>query len=344
MYYIFKRIGKFSFISSIKNKPLKIFLCLIPDIALVVYGFFSLVNAVVVFLHLLVFMLFFDLLGKLVRLFSKKKNKRYFEGAVAIIACFIYLSYGFFNCNNVVKTVYDIKADKNLDGKNIKICEISDLHLGAVLDGNDFKDKLDEIQKSSPDILAIVGDFVDDSSKKEDIKIACDALKNFKARYGIYYVYGNHDRGYLRHKDYSSEELASMLKSSGVKVLEDEVVTINKRFTLIGRKDRVYKDRKAIDDLVKGVPTDNYRIVLDHQPNDYKKERMAGADLVLSGHTHGGQFFPFNLIVEYGGFNDMTYGMKKIDKTNFVVSSGIADWELDYKIGCVSEYVIINIS
>ena len=84
-------------------------------------------------------------------------------------------------------------------------------------------------------------------------------------------------------------------------------------------------------------------IVMDHQPHDYKNEADANVDLVLSGHTHGGQLIPINIIGELIKANDKTYGYEKRGETNFIVTSGISDWAVDFKTGCKSEYVVIDV-
>jgi predicted MPP superfamily phosphohydrolase len=88
------------------------------------------------------------------------------------------------------------------------------------------------------------------------------------------------------------------LAKNDVIVLQDEVRLIDDRFYVIGRQDKSEEDRgagrKTPAQLMEGLEPDLYRIVLDHQPCEYDQEEAAGASLVLSGHTHGGQFFPFN--------------------------------------------------
>ena len=70
----------------------------------------------------------------------------------------------------------------------------------------------------------------------------------------------------------------------------------------------------------------------------------AGVDLVLSGHTHGGQLLPVNYVGEWTGVNAKTYGLERRGKTDFVVTSGISDWAIQFKTGCKSEYVVIDIT
>ncbi len=83
--------------------------------------------------------------------------------------------------------------------------------------------------------------------------------------------------------------------------------------------------------------------MMDHQPNDYANE--AGyADLVVSGHTHGGQLIPIGIIGKLIGAFDRAYGWEKRDGTDFIVTSGISDWAILFKTGTKSEYLIINVT
>ena len=95
--------------------------------------------------------------------------------------------------------------------------------------------------------------------------------------------------------------------------------------------------------LVKNLDSSKYIIVMDHQPNDYNNESNANVDLVLSGHTHGGQLLPINKIGQWIGANDKTYGIEKRNNTNFIITSGISDWAVNFKTGCKSEYVVVDI-
>jgi predicted MPP superfamily phosphohydrolase len=74
-----------------------------------------------------------------------------------------------------------------------------------------------------------------------------------------------------------------------------------------------------------------------------QRNRLDKVDMVLSGHTHGGQLFLFNNMGEWTGENAKTYGLAKKDQTNFIVTSGISDWAIKFKTGCRSEYVVIDI-
>ena len=130
---------------------------------------------------------------------------------------------------------------------------------------------------------------------------------------------------------------------NGVHVLEDEYLTVDD-LTIIGRRDSGDESRAEMSELMKNVSPDSYTIVLDHEPNDYDNEAAANADLVLSGHTHGGQLFPVTYVGEWFRINDATYGYERRKNTDFIVTSGISDWEIFFKTGTKSEYVIIDIN
>ena len=76
---------------------------------------------------------------------------------------------------------------------------------------------------------------------------------------------------------------------------------------------------------------------------DYDAEAASHMDLVVSGHTHGGQLIPFLDVGVWLGVNDAVYGYERRESTDFIVTSGISDWELFFKSGCRSEYVVIEI-
>ena len=126
-------------------------------------------------------------------------------------------------------------------------------------------------------------------------------------------------------------------------MLEDEIVNID-NLCIAGRKDYATSQREDILELLKDADESKYIIVIDHEPTDYENECMSTADLVVSGHTHGGQLLLIKYLGEILGVNDQTYGYKRINSTDFIVTSGISDWALDFKTGVRSEYVMINVN
>ncbi len=306
---------------------------------------FDVTNMIVIVMHVAVFLLIGDLVGLII----SKSGVVYVSGRTvdlcAVCACIIYLIYGWIMMHGMWETDYEIITDK--DPGNIRIAQIADSHIGAGFDGEGFGKRLEKIQETQPDILVVTGDFVDDASTKEDMIRSCEQFSHFKTKYGIYFCWGNHDRGYYSNerRGYSGEDLERELTKCGVTVLEDESVLVDGRFYVIGRADAGYggSSRKPVSDLIADLDKDKYMIVLDHQPTDYEAEEAAGVDLVLSGHTHGGQVFPLEYIQPLLSENDNVRGHERRGNTDFIVTDGISDWAIKFKTGCRSEYNLIEI-
>ena len=156
------------------------------------------------------------------------------------------------------------------------------------------------------------------------------------------FIYGNHDEGYFNKRNYNKEDLVRELEKNGITILEDEVELINDNIYLVGRIDKRYS-RMSIDELVKDLDNDKYIIDLNHQPNDYDNESKAKVDLVLSGHSHGGQLIPLGPVGKIIKANDEYKGLHKRDNTTFIVNTGISGWAIKFKTGTKSEYVVVDI-
>lgn len=301
------------------------------------------INAIIVFLHVLIFFLLFGLVFRIIKAASGKKPKIYLQGWLAILTSVIYLGVAYYLCNNVWQTDYTIKTDKQIG--TLKVAMIADSHLCATFDADGFAKHLDTIMEQNPDILLIPGDFVDDGTDRDNMVKACEALGKLDVKYGVWFAYGNHDKGYYgsEYRGFSAQDLEEQMKKNNIKILTDSYELVDDRFYIVGRKDKSDGDRAELADVIKDIDKDKYIIVLDHQPADYENESKTQADLVLSGHTHGGQFFPVTYVGEWIGANDRTYGYEERNGTDFIVTSGIADWAIKFKTGTKSEYVIINI-
>ncbi len=303
----------------------------------------NMMNAVVCMIHLMLFWAICDLVSLIVAKIRNKKSERYWAGAAAILLCVSWLIWGWFSAHLVWTTVYTIETDK-LD-EDFRIVQISDSHIGATFDSDGFLSYIEKINALKPDLVAVTGDFVDDDTSKEDMLASCDALGKLDATYGVVFVYGNHDNGYysaLEH-GWTGAELRSRLEENGVIILEDKLYDAGGRLIVAGRKDRSRQRRLTAGQLLENAEKGKYTVVLDHQPSDFDAEAAAGADLVLCGHTHGGQFIPINHVGEWIGENDLRYGHEKRGDTDFIVSSVISNWTFKFKTGCWSEYVVIDL-
>ena len=316
--------------------------CVVAGCFAVCAFFMNPVNAFVILLHALVFFLLFGIVCRAVGAVRKKKSRIFWQGWLALLATAAVLSAAYVLCHHVWKTEYSLSTEKKTG--TLRIALISDSHIGTTFDGDGFAAHLAEIERQSPDIVLFTGDFVDDSSGRADTEKACRALGGMNAPLGVWFVYGNHDKGYGRSgRDFDARDLAAMLDLSGVHVLEDGAAEIG-NLCIVGRKDASSGGRREIADLLAGVDPEKYIIVLDHQPTDYENECETAADLVVSGHTHGGQLWPLAYVGEGFGINDRTYGHEQRNGTDFIVTSGISGWAMDFKTGTKSEYVILTVN
>lgn len=338
----------------VKEKPKKSWLRRLIAILLLIIVLailvicFSFVEAVVVLLHAAVIWLICELIVSIFRAFNidLAHLKVYFAGICAVAFTIIYMIVAYILGSNVYITNYEIDTNKNVEP--LRIVQIADSHLGVSMTKDTFPAEVEKIKAQNPDMVLITGDYVDDDSYLDQLEACTKALSTINCKYGVYYSFGNHDKGLTgNNRGYDTEKLVEILKSNNVKVLEDEIVNLDNEYLLIGRADASKRDRQPISQLVSTIDPNTfnseYSIVMDHQPNDYDNEAAANVDLVLSGHTHGGQFLPINNIGVIIGANDYTYGHKKIDNTDFIVTSGISSWAIRFKTGTKSEIVVIDV-
>ena len=275
-------------------------------------------------------------------------TRRDFAGAAALVLCTAYLGVGWAAEHRVRATHYALATSKFAG--SVRIVQITDSHLGATFHADRFAEYMDEISALSPDIMVVTGDFVDDDTSREDMLGACAALARVQATHGVFFVYGNHDKGYYPEelRGWTNAEMRAALDEAGVHVLEDEAVPLPCGVTVVGRQDRSEdakgSPRASAETLLASTDRSAYLLMLDHQPGDFAREAAAGADLVLCGHTHGGQFIPIRRAGELLGVNDRTYGYERRGGTDFIVSSGISNWTFRFKTGCFSEYVVVDVT
>ena len=363
--YLITRVRKFAWVDKLAKdrKWLSILISALTCVVFIVVLSLAMgyINAIIVTIYMILFWLVcefaFWLVGKVKNRtklaadgVKPKKRKIYYAGVTAIIITIVYMSWGWYQAHNVWQKDYTIQTDKVVG--SIKLALIADSHTGTTFDGDGFAEHVKEIQGQNPDAVLIAGDFVDDDTSLSDMKKCCVALGTLDTKYGVYYVFGNHDKGYYasERRGYDGDDIIAELTKNGVTVLQDQSVLLGDSFYIIGRQDLSEVtdrggSRADIEDLVKALDDDKYQIVMDHQPADYAHEKASGVDLVLSGHTHGGQLLLIKLFQEITGMggNDQIYGLEDLDGSDFLVTSGISDWAIKFKTGCRSEYVIIDI-
>ncbi len=345
VFYLITRFHKFGFMQRLaeKHRALSWGLSVLPVAAVFLFNIINIYASIVVLLHLMLIWAICDLVTFIHRKRTHSGGRRYLAGGVALAVTAVYMGAGWFFAHHIFETDYRFNTPKELGTERLRVAQFADSHLGITLDGEKFAEQMERIQAQQPDVVVLVGDFVDDDTEKADMIRACKAMGELDIKYGVYYVDGNHDKGYGNYRDFTIDELYAELEKNDVTILKDEAVLIDDKFYLVGRNDKTDLERADIAALTADLDPTKYTIVLDHQPNDYDAESKTQADLVLSGHTHGGHIFPAGYLGLAMGANDRVYGTEFRDDTTFVVTSGISGWAIPFKTGCISEYVIIDI-
>lgn len=325
------------------NKLLSWIISLIPLLLFVPGLFIDMVNAIVVDIHLIVIVAITKLIFYIIKKITKKEINELLVLSCGVIITSIIMVYAYYVAHNVKETDYVVYTTKDIGVENYRIVQISDSHLGTTMDGKKFSEYMLEINELNPDVVVVTGDFVDDDTSYEDMKNGASGLGLLQTKDGVYFIYGNHDKGYFNRRNYNDDDIKRELRNNNVIILEDAYLNLSNNIFLIGRSDAEVKDRATAKMLTENMDKDKYIIMLDHQPNDYENEMKAGVDLVLLGHTHGGQLFPLGQIGLLLGANDKVYGMETRDNTTFIVNSGISDWAIKFKTGTIAEYTVIDI-
>ena len=232
-----------------------------------------------------------------------------------------------------------IKINKPLNHP-LRIAVASDLHLGRLF-GNKAIARLHAlIIRHQADILLMPGDIMDDNTQAfTDCNMAENLAKLVTSLpYGIYATLGNHDL-------YGHEQpISEALQNAGVQLLNDDVTCLSHQgqpIWLLGRFDNHKRQRVATTELLAQVNTTEPVVLLDHRPSDIMAHSQLPIDLQVSGHTHNGQIFPANFIVN--AINRLGYGYEQIGTGHFVVSSGYGFWGIPFRLGSRSEIWLITL-
>lgn len=236
-------------------------------------------------------------------------------------------------------------AIKNLPDafEGFRICQITDVHHSRFV-GLKFIEKTVEMANSlNPDLTVLTGDYIDDS--REYIVPAINVLSKLKSRNGLMAVLGNHDH----YED--AKFTGEVLDAYHVSVITNshKLVEAKGKAVCIAGVDDLWEGRQDLAKALSGVPADIPRILLSHNP-DYaevmpKNERV---DLILSGHTHGGQvripFFSFAPVTMSNYGQKYAGGLVKLAHTQVYVSRGLGMVGLPVRFNCPPEITLITLA
>ncbi|MEW9697797.1 metallophosphoesterase [Paenibacillus sp. SI8] len=262
-------------------------------------------------------------------------------GWLDILIFGIIVARGSYNANSPVIRRYEITIPKKAgDWKQLRIAVASDIHLGSVVGNRHLRKLVDQVNGLRPDLILLPGDVIDDDIRPFIRYNMGKTMQQLQAPLGIYAVLGNHEYigGHI-------PAFVEQMSRTGIRVLMDETVHIAERLYIVGRKDkaaeRTAEGRKPLIALLEGVDAGQPIIVLDHQPYHLGAAADAGADVMLSGHTHRGQMAPNHLITRR--LFELDWGYLRKGNLHAIVSSGFGTWGPPIRLGSRSEIIEVTI-
>lgn len=249
---------------------------------------------------------------------------------------------GFINTKMIVVKKYSIDIKKNAGKlKSLNLAVASDLHLGVINNFDFMYNVSEKINNLNPDVILIAGDIIDEDLGPVIKYNVGEHLQRLKAKYGVFAVTGNHE--YIG----GAEPAVEYLEKLGINVIRDKSIKIDNSFYVVGREDSSSarfegKKRKELSEIMKDVDKAFPIIMMDHQPFNLKQARINGVDLQLSGHTHNGQLWPFNFIVDK--VYELAWGYKVIGNTHYYVSCGVGGWGPPVRTGSRPEIINIKLN
>ncbi|URD70629.1 metallophosphoesterase [Leptospira borgpetersenii] len=250
---------------------------------------------------------------------------------------------GFYQAHKKLKVISVDVFEKNLHSSldGFRIVQISDIHIGPTIKKRFLESVVRTVNELKPDLVAITGDLVDGPVNKLAHHIT--PLADLKSKHGTFFVTGNHE--------YYSGVLSWIreLKKHNIQVLlnENQILKHGKaNLTLAGVTDLkagsiLVEHKTDPHRAMKGGEKTDYKILLAHQPNSVFEGADAGFNLQLSGHTHGGQYFPGNLLIYLA--QKFVAGLHKHKNTWIYVSRGTGYWGPPIRLGAPSEISLIRL-
>ena len=251
----------------------------------------------------------------------------YSLGLLSIIIIILLSLIAFFFGSKIYLKNIHIRSDKIIS--DISFIFISDVHLGSNKI-NHLSKIISKIKNLNYDFILIGGDLVDSSSfDLSNLKII-----NKYVKCPIFFVTGNHEY-YIK----NSTEKIKEINKTGIQHLSNKSTTI-KNINLIGVNDNLSKDRQ-VEIIQNNYSNNQFNLTLIHKPSVWERVQSE-SDLMLAGHTHGGQIFPFNFFVRLQF--KFKYGLYSFNNSKLYVTSGAGTWGPKMRLGTFNEIILFHLS
>ncbi|MGB2688615.1 MAG: metallophosphoesterase [Desulfobacterales bacterium] len=259
---------------------------------------------------------------------------------LAILFSCAVVIYGYFEALHIRTEHVTVKTSKIPEKiGRFRVVQISDVHLGLIVGRSRLKRILRQVKDSRPDILVSTGDLVD--GQMDDLEALTDMFQNIPAKYGKFAITGNHEF-------YAGLDRAlAFTEKAGFTMLRGEGITVSNLLNVAGVDDPARKrygpDRAASEKaLLEKMPREKFTLFLKHQPV-INSESLGMFDLQLSGHTHKGQIFPFNLVTKL--YYRKHTGLTKVNGNALLyVSRGSGTWGPPVRFLSSPEVTVIDIT
>ncbi|MBW2604600.1 MAG: metallophosphoesterase [Deltaproteobacteria bacterium] len=259
---------------------------------------------------------------------------------LAILLSFAVVIYGYFEALDIRTEHVTVKTSKIPEKiGRFRVVQISDVHLGLIVGKSRLKRILRKVEDARPDILVSTGDLVD--GQMDDLEALTDMFQNIPTTYGKFAITGNHEF-------YAGLDRAlAFTEKAGFTMLRGEGMTVADLLNVAGVDDparkRYYPDRAASEKaLLEKMPGEKFTLFLKHQPV-ISAESLGRFDLQLSGHTHKGQIFPFNLVTKF--YYPMHTGLSEVGENALLyVSRGSGTWGPPFRFLSPPEVTVIDVT
>lgn len=263
-------------------------------------------------------------------------NKGFF-GVLFLGGAFLVSLYGVWNAlHPVVKNVSIRIPGISEEWKGKTIVQLSDVHLGHVYQAGFLEGVVEKVNALHPKIVVITGDLFDGMDGHLDSLV--QPLDNIQSENGVFFVSGNHET-YL-----GVEKSLAVLQKTNVVLMQDEVLDVD-GLKLIGINYPKRGEKKSISTTLASLKDQFFgkpNVLLYHAPESIDAIRQSGVNVLLAGHTHNGQQYPFQLItrIVHKGYD---YGLYSLGDFTLYTTSGVGTWGPTMRIGTSSEIVAITL-